>query len=416
MRSGHSGRHISRATSPWRRLTPPAARLMRRASWVTPTSSCASFGSVRPRLVISCGRHRQVVRQVDQRRLHLLGRVGVVSGGHRRVGGEDRARACALERLLRRAAVGHVLGRQLDRRQRRVPLVEMQRAGLDVHGAQGSHAAHAEHDVLREPRLRVADVQAVADPARLGVVVRVVGVEQVERHAADVDPPDECLDLALAERHLDRQRLALAVRHERRGQALGVRVDPVLVLPAGGVDALAEVALVVHQPDRDERQAAVRGLLHEVAGQRAEAARVDRQRAVDRVLGAEEGDRVLRIDAHVRGRPLELRLDVALELLRALHEARVVGGRVQRARGGLLEQPHRVAPGALPASRIDGLEDGRAVRVPAPAVVERGTRQRRQRIGHPLRQLRCCPLDIRRPVGHVERIKPIAAARLTCGA
>ena len=39
---------MSRATSPWRRLTPFAARLVRSASWLMPNGSPASSGRVRP--------------------------------------------------------------------------------------------------------------------------------------------------------------------------------------------------------------------------------------------------------------------------------------------------------------------------------------------------------------------------------
>ena len=52
-------------------------------------------------------------------------------------------------------------------------------------------------------------------------------------------------------------------------------VDVVLLLPAVGVQALVEVALVVEQPDADQRHAQVRGALEVVAGQDAQAARVD---------------------------------------------------------------------------------------------------------------------------------------------
>ena len=39
---------MPRATSPWRRLTPLAARLARSANWLTPKGSPASAGRVRP--------------------------------------------------------------------------------------------------------------------------------------------------------------------------------------------------------------------------------------------------------------------------------------------------------------------------------------------------------------------------------
>ncbi len=54
-RSGQSPCHISRATSPWRRLTPFAARLVRSANWVTPNGSASFWGDVRPRRTIASG-------------------------------------------------------------------------------------------------------------------------------------------------------------------------------------------------------------------------------------------------------------------------------------------------------------------------------------------------------------------------
>jgi hypothetical protein len=43
-RPGHSPRHISRATAPWRRLTPFAERLIRKLNVVMPNGSAPSSG------------------------------------------------------------------------------------------------------------------------------------------------------------------------------------------------------------------------------------------------------------------------------------------------------------------------------------------------------------------------------------
>ena len=59
------------------------------------------------------------------------------------------------------------------------------------------------------------------------------------------------------DRHRDRERLAVVARDERGGQAVRVGVDPVLVLPAAGVDALAEVAVAVQEADGGQRPRAV---------------------------------------------------------------------------------------------------------------------------------------------------------------
>ena len=86
----------------------------------------------------------------------------------------------------------------------------------------------------------------------------------------------------------DRERSAVRSADERRRQAVGVGVDPVFVLQAGAVEALAEVALSIEQADPDERKCIVGGLFEEVPGERSETSGVDRQRCVHGVLGTEE--------------------------------------------------------------------------------------------------------------------------------
>ena len=75
------------------------------------------------------------------------------------------------------------------------------------------------------------------------------------------------------------------------GSRRQVVVGVVVLLVAVGIDRLAEVALAIEQPDADRRQGHVAGRLHVVAGEDAEAARVDAERFVEAVLGAEVGDR-----------------------------------------------------------------------------------------------------------------------------
>src|SRR5690242_21005008 len=65
-------------------------------------------------------------------------------------------------------------------------------------------------------------------------------------------------------------------------------VDGLLLARAG--DALAEVALWVEEADAHEGQAQIAGLLAVVAGEDAQAARVDRQRLVQPELRGEVGD------------------------------------------------------------------------------------------------------------------------------
>ena len=84
------------------------------------------------------------------------------------------------------------------------------------------HAAAAEHDLLAQPHLVVAAVEVVRDVAVLGAVDRQVGVEQVERDAADHRAPHREHDIAAREAAAGPPTglpLAPATRLERVGSA-----------------------------------------------------------------------------------------------------------------------------------------------------------------------------------------------------
>jgi hypothetical protein len=313
---------------------------------------------------------------------HLRGRVRVVARRDRRVRGEDRPAAHRLERVVQGRRAARQLGaRELEAGEGRVALVEVHDAGIDAQRMQRAHAADAEQRVLPQAHAGVAHVQARGDPAVREVVLRPVGIEQQQRHAPDVDAPDLRDDLALADRHGDRHGPAVVAGDERCRHALGIRLDPVLVLPAGGVDALAEVAVAVHQADRHQRQAHVGGLLEDVPREHAEPARVDGQRLVNGELGAEERGRALL--GHRLG---ELRLgqavgDRALELGQPSEEILVLGESVPAVGMHLLDQPDRISETQLPAPRIHGRQQLGAAGRPRPAVVVGDVRERAERLG-----------------------------------
>jgi hypothetical protein len=82
----------------------------------------------------------------------------------------------------------------LEAAQRRVALVQMDQNRVDAERLQRAHAADAEHRVLRQPHVPVADVQTGGDPAVDRVVLGAIGVEQEQRHPAEVDAPDVAAD------------------------------------------------------------------------------------------------------------------------------------------------------------------------------------------------------------------------------
>ena len=150
--------------------------------------------------------------------------------------------------------------------------------------------------------------------SRVGVLGD-VGVEQEDRRPPDLDRPDRDLEVAARQRDADRQRLAVAALDPPDRQPAQVVVGVGVLLVAVGIDRLVEVAAAVHQPDADERQRHVRGRLHVVAGEDAETARVDPERLVQPVLGAEVGDRTRQLVGVMADEPaVRAVLEVAVEV------------------------------------------------------------------------------------------------------
>ncbi len=161
--------------------------------------------------------------------------------------------------------------------------------GVIAERGQRARPADAEHELLPEPVLAVAAVERVGDaPGALRVALD-VGVEEQERHAGRLGPPDLGAHRLAGEVDGDHDGRAACVALERQAALFGIDLDVALLL-AAAVDRLAEVAHPVEQADADERKAEVGGRLEVVAGENAEAARVDGQLLVDAELHAEVGD------------------------------------------------------------------------------------------------------------------------------
>ena len=151
----------------------------------------------------------------------------------------------------------------------------------------------------------------------------------------------------------------------------------VLLLPALGRDALAEVPLRIHEADADERHAEVAGFLAVIAREHAQAAGVDRQRLVERELGARSTRRrsaprraELRLPPRVARRRAH-RIDAPQRA--ASYSARNAGSAARRARASPampLQHHHRVVRGLTP-ERIVEPPEYVAAGVPGPPEVVR---------------------------------------------
>ena len=136
-------------------------------------------------------RHAALVGPALEVLLHEVAGEAVDAGRHRRVGGEDGAGPHRLDGLVEgEPVVEDGPPDALEAEEAGVALVGVEDLRLVAELLEGPHAADAEQDLLAEPVLGVAAVEAVGDRAAVVVVLLDVGVEQVERHPADLGPPD----------------------------------------------------------------------------------------------------------------------------------------------------------------------------------------------------------------------------------
>ena len=194
----------------------------------------------------------------------------------------------------------------------------------------------------------------------------------------------------------------LARRGRLDRQHPAVDVEVVLVLPAVDVEPLPEVALVVIQPDANQRNAEIGRALQMIAGEDAEAAGVDRQRLVQAELGGEVSHRPRAEHAGVLAAPGVLRLQVfaepAVGVVDAPMEGELRRPRLELRRRHLLQQQDGIVVALAPAQRVELAEQADRLFVPAPpqvlgqreeALMHRGDEvSDRARLAHDRRQLR----------------------------
>ena len=255
-------------------------------------------------------------------------------------------------------------------------LVGVEHVGLDAERPQRPHAADAQHDLLAQAVVLVAAVEAVGDVDAVGAVAVDVGVEQVQRDATDVGPPDVGPHGLAGE--VDGDLDAGVGQAERAGREVG----DALLLPAVGVEALAEVALGVEQADGDERHAEVRRRLEVVTGEHAEAAGVLRERLADAELGGEVGhgaQRRRRPGVEPAGRR-QGGTQATADGVDVVEQARV-GGQLGQPLGARAAQHLDGVGVAGPPTRPQAGEQPRRLGVPAPVEVGGQLGQPRQLVG-----------------------------------
>ena len=203
-------------------------------------------------------------------------------------------------------------------------------------------------------------------------VGRIVAVQQVQLHPADLGLPDAQPDRVAGQGDLEPQPLAVGLAQGRDGQLARVVVGEQGLLRPVLVDLLAEITLLVEQAHADDRHPQVAAGLELVAGHIAESAGIDGQGLAQHEFQAEIGDAGQR-------RPGMLQLEPGLSGLavppgpHAVVRHPAEGGIGQ----GLLEpvpgdglQDHPGVPGQLPEGRVQLAPELVGTVVPGPAQVQ----------------------------------------------
>ncbi len=163
------------------------------------------------------------------------------------------------------------------------------------------------------------------------------------------------------------------------------------MLPAVAVEPLPEVALVVVETDADQRNAEVGRALDVVAGEDAEAARVNRNRLVQAELGGEVGDRPGPEHAGVTDAPGVLGLQVLLQatigVVDAALKRQLRHPLLDPFRRQLLQERDRVVVALAPQHGIDLAEDAGGLAIPAPPEI---LRQRHEALARRRDELALC--------------------------
>lgn len=188
------------------------------------------------------------------------------------------------------AAVLYECPGALEHREGRVPLVEVAHLGVQAECPEQPPAADPQHELLPEAQLRTAAVQLAGDGADGRRVRRVIAVEQVEPEPPHLHLPGAEPDPVARQREREAEPLTARVSHRADRELPWIVVRVERLLAAVRRDGLAEVPLLVQEPNADHRDAEVAPRLELVAGHVAEAAGVDGEGLAEAELHAEVGD------------------------------------------------------------------------------------------------------------------------------
>ena len=300
---------------------------------------------------------------------------------HGGVGSEHGAGTGQLDSRTQVVPSRQVLADPLETEETSVSLVAVVDIRLGMPGdlaiaAQRPHTAYTQDDLLREAVLGAAAVEPVGDVTRLRIVVIAVGVEHQQGNTPHGGHPDGGEDLPPRHLNTDLLRVSGGVQQAHNGHLVGGKHRVALLLPAGRVQRLPEVAVAVQQANADQRQPEIGCRLQVVAGEDSQPSRVLGQHLADPELGREVSDArrgvlvvsCVALEPQVGG---EIVGQIIMKKLHVAGEDLVRGKLLHSLRTHRGQQLDGILTHLLPELRVDGPEKIPGLLVPRPAKILR---------------------------------------------
>src|ERR1039458_6751171 len=162
--------------------------------------------------------------------------------GHCRVSGEQVPRSRDGQRDVEwLPGFFHETSGTLQHSERRMPFIQVTDFRLDAQRAEQPPSANPEQQFLYEAQLRAASIELAGNPSMSGKVCRVITIQQVKLHSADLGLPGAQPDRVSRQRDLQPQPLAVWLPQGRDRQLSGIVVRVKSLLLSVLVDHLAKI-------------------------------------------------------------------------------------------------------------------------------------------------------------------------------
>ena len=199
------------------------------------------------------------------------------------------------------------------------------------------------------------------------------GVEEQEPNAANVNLPNFGIDRTGTGLHGNGQFVPLHIDGVFQRQKLNSGIEIGFLLPTFDVKVLFEIALIVKEPDGNERDSESAGALDMVAGKNTETAGVNRHRLMNPKLQRKVGDGLRTKNTNIPLSPGGLRFHIlghsAICLIDSGIENEFGGSDFQPFGRELLKKGDGIVPELTPSDRVEGAEQPNDFGMPTPPKV-----------------------------------------------